>query len=92
MRRVFTVFILVLLTGMSVSLPVAAQDGVEISITDLGPSGGWSHPEDINDLGQVVGYSSTSSGQHAFLWDEEGGMRDLGTLGAFGAMLTASIT
>ncbi len=38
----------------------------------------------INNLGQVVGFtttSPTSSHAHAFLWDSTGGMQDLGTLG-----------
>lgn len=38
---------------------------------------------DINDRGQVVGYSSIRPGEftmHAFLW-EDGEMQDLGTLG-----------
>ena len=62
------------------------KDGV---VTDLGTLGGASstvaaccargHP--INDWGQVVGTSVTTSGQsHAFLWDS-GTMSDLGTLG-----------
>jgi probable HAF family extracellular repeat protein len=48
---------------------------------DLGTLGGLiSRARAINASGQVVGESSTSSGQvHAFLW-EAGQMRDLGTL------------
>lgn len=35
----------------------------------------------INDAGQVVGVSDTSTGyNHAFIWDEVTGMRDLGVL------------
>jgi len=37
---------------------------------------------DVNDLGQVVGWSQTAAGErHAFLWTEVGGMVDLETLG-----------
>ena len=57
--------------------------GQQLSITDLGtlPGGGYSYGREINELGQVAGYSETASGrEHAFLW-QNGKMRDLGTLG-----------
>ena len=48
----------------------------------LGTLGGESAAAtDLNNLGQVVGYSLTESGdQHAFLWDETLGFRDLGSM------------
>ena len=60
------------------------------SMRDLGTLGGLrSHALDVNDRGQVVGWSVTSSGvSHAFLW-ADGAMQDLGTLG--GGYSTASM-
>jgi probable HAF family extracellular repeat protein len=51
-------------------------------VTDLGNFGGTPNEAyGINDLGQVVGYSTLSDGvtEHAFLW-QAGVMTDLGTL------------
>jgi len=50
----------------------------EYSMTMLGTLGGaTSSPGDLNNAGQVVGYSQTSDGrEHAFLW-ENGSMTDL---------------
>jgi len=36
---------------------------------------------DINDAGQVTGYMSGESMQHAVFWDVDGSMTDMGTLG-----------
>jgi probable HAF family extracellular repeat protein len=51
-------------------------------ITNLGSLGGrHSQALAINDLGVVVGWSETASGdRHGFVW-QNGAMRDLGTLG-----------
>jgi len=50
---------------------------------NLGTLGGnWSTAWDVNDNGQVVGYSDIGEGQsRAFVWDEENGMVELPTLG-----------
>jgi probable HAF family extracellular repeat protein len=49
----------------------------DYTIIDLGLGAAY----DLNDRGQVVGYSTTASGEtHAFLW-KDGVMIDLGTLG-----------
>ena len=52
-------------------------------VIDLGTLGGTeSRATSVNDSGQVVGYSKTSSGNtHAFSWTPAGGLIDLGTFG-----------
>jgi len=54
------------------------------SATDLRNLGGtWNHfPQDINNQGQVVGFSNlpNDAATHAFLWTEDDGIQDLGTL------------
>ena len=58
---------------------VPASSGYEA--IDLGTLGGSSRAWAINNRGQVVGESTTDTGErHAFLW-EKGVMTDLGTLG-----------
>ena len=58
------------------------QAEVRYTVTDLGTIGGeLSYALDINDKGQIVGYSKTAEGAyHGFLYDN-GTMTDLGTLG-----------
>ncbi|MGM0460532.1 MAG: hypothetical protein ACQERO_14400 [Bacteroidota bacterium] len=54
-----------------------------LGMMNLGTLGGdWSTAWDLNDSGQVVGYSSIGNGEsRAFFWDEENGMVELPTLG-----------
>ena len=67
----------------SVTVPRAAVVGASVTVLPtLG--GATTMAADINDGGQVVGWSNTSAGRtHAFLWTSGGGMQDLGTLGGF---------
>src|SRR5438094_1156926 len=66
------------------AFPGRAAASVQLSIIDLGTLGGtYSAAQAINNRGEIVGESSTASGElHAFLWqDGTGTMIDLGTLG-----------
>jgi probable HAF family extracellular repeat protein len=55
-------------------------DGTATSLGTLG--GPLSGANDINDAGQIVGWSHIPANvHHAFLWTQGAGMQDLGTLG-----------
>jgi probable HAF family extracellular repeat protein len=56
---------------------------VHVVVHDLGTLGGdFSAATAVNDLGQVVGTSTTVTGEeHVFIWTSETGMSDLGILG-----------
>lgn len=69
-------------SAASSSTPAFAflYDGV--NVTNLGTltGGSSSGAYDINESDVVVGYSQTSTGNHAFIWDASAGIRDLNTL------------
>lgn len=75
------------------------DDGVDMrDLGTLAPGIGYtyviSYAEGINDHGQVVGHSRTGGSiqrQRAFIWDEDEGMRDLGSLGGAGRSVARSI-
>jgi probable HAF family extracellular repeat protein len=57
------------------------------------PGGTFSRANGANDTGAVVGYSGTgpfSLHTHAFIWREETGMQDLGTLGTNEQLFSAA--
>ena len=71
-----------------VNFCVAVKSGVTTSTTgfpmiDLGALGDPSPScaYGVNNSGKVVGQVNTQSGQHAFLWSRQYGVKDLGTLG-----------
>lgn len=72
-----------LLAGLTLAVATTMPAAADFVIIDLGTLGGtYSTATGINDVGQVVGVSSTAgdAAEHAFLW-QSGGMTDLGTLG-----------
>lgn len=76
----------------SIFLTVASPSAWALlfSVTDLGNLGGstlppfGTHATGLNDNGDVVGYSYTGSAHHAFHWNQNSGMHDLGTLSGTG--------
>ena len=55
-------------------------DGVDVVNLGTLDGGLSSGAYDINDLDEVVGYSQSSNGNHAFVWEVSAGMRDLNDL------------
>src|SRR5207248_5420783 len=78
------------ITSLSIVEPLEARQLLTTyTFTDLGTLGGLtSRPLDINDAGDVVGYSTDAGGNtRAFLY-RAGVMNDLGTLGGATAQAT----
>jgi len=80
------VVMIVLMTTFTVTNVSCVKSSLpRYEITDLGTVGGKnSHPEAMNDKGQVVGvsdYITEFAHDHAFFWDRKSGMVDLGTFG-----------
>jgi probable HAF family extracellular repeat protein len=49
-----------------------------VGLQSIGTLGGSSHARDVNNNGDVVGYSVTGGAVHGFYWTETGGMTDIG--------------
>ena len=72
--------------GLSAKHALIWRDGTPTYLGGLGGAG-WNTPTGINNEDEVVGFADRSGDQHAtktnfhaFLWTEEDGMQDLGTL------------
>jgi probable HAF family extracellular repeat protein len=80
--------------ALAATVSMSANAGIQWSITDLGTlgTGRYSGAYDINNAGQVVGWSYTTIGMgghdpyNAFLYDPKKGMASLGTLGGSRSM------
>ena len=85
MKTNFVVMIVLTTTFAAADVFCAELSLPRYEITDLGTVGGKnSHPEAMNDKGQVVGvsdYITEFAHDHAFFWDKVKGMVDLGTFG-----------
>lgn len=83
---------------LAASLIAGTAHGASYTITDLGDLPGgtdFSSGQAINAAGQVTGWSHSSAGYRAFLWDPATGMSDLGALpvgGSFGHGINDSAT
>lgn len=65
---------------LGVAAPANAATYVLTDLGDLPGGGDQSSAYGINDAGQVVGYSTATTGARAFLWSASGGMQDLNDL------------
>lgn len=67
-------------------------DASNLTILPVLEGGLRSSANDINEINQVVGSSETSTGNHAFIWDDANGIVDLNTMvSATGWVLTSAM-
>jgi len=77
-------------TACTFTAPLVSADPPKVEVKDLGTLGGrFTVANDINDAGDITGYSESSDGQiHAFVYTQ-GKLQDLGTLGGAGSLANA---
>lgn len=78
----FALMAIALVASLVVAKPVASEETIPVTITDLGVSSGLALAADVNESGQVVGryedYYDGNYEMHAFVWTATGGLNDLG--------------
>lgn len=69
-------------SAIVVALAFTSLATAQYNVTDLGvfSGGSQSYAYDINESGEVVGFSTSSDGARGFIWDSINGMRNLGAL------------
>jgi probable HAF family extracellular repeat protein len=79
MRR--TVFVVGIVAGLVTGTGVAAATP-SVAFVNLGtlPGGFTSQAHDVNEAGQVIGWSDAADGTHVVRWDRHGTITDLGAL------------
>lgn len=73
-----------LIIGSLAMFSCCSKAVIQYEIVNLGvlPGGTGSYAYNVNDNGQVVGFSDDFNGYHrGFLWDSKDGIQDIGTLG-----------
>ncbi len=82
MKRLSLFIILVMLLVVTYQKCSSADEYILIDLGDLGIPSGETHAWSINNNNQIVGWSDSRQGTHAFLWDQ-GEMKDLDPTGTF---------
>lgn len=69
-------------SAIVVALAFASLASAQYTVTDLGvfSGGNESYAYDVNESGEVVGFSMSSDGARGFIWDSVNGMQNLGAL------------
>jgi probable HAF family extracellular repeat protein len=78
----FCTAMVLILTSTMTATGTTPYTVIDIGVLDSSSATVSSYANDVNNQGQVVGYSSTANGNRAFLWDSTKGLQDLGVLGS----------
>jgi probable HAF family extracellular repeat protein len=86
----FCTAMVLILTSTMTATGTTPYTVIDIGVLDSSSATVSSYANDVNNQGQVVGYSSTANGNRAFLWDSTKGLQDLGVLGSTSSGTSAS--